>query len=338
MKESYLYKTLKGKKVQCQTCSHFCVLEPGEIGKCGVRKNEKGKLFVLNYDKVRDIAVDPIEKKPLYHFFPGSKTLSVATEGCNFSCGNCLNWRSSQGPKIDKEIKGRNISPERIVSFALEENCSSIAYTYTEPTIFLELALDTMKLAKKEGLANIWVTNGFMSEEALTNISPFLDAVNVDLKSFEDEFYQKVCGGRLKPVLSNLKKMKEEDIWLEVTTLIIPTLSDDPGTLKSLALFIKKELGEDVPWHIIGFSAGISWKMKDLPDASFKDLKRAYKIGKEVGLDFVYAGNFPGLDLESTFCPECGEVIIKRKGFQVEKKIEGRKCPKCNKEINLILK
>lgn len=339
MKESFLYKKLEEDKVQCKTCAHYCVIKLGERGVCGVRENRKGTLFVLNYGKAVSLGLDPIEKKPLFHFLPGTSTLSFATEGCNFRCSNCQNWRISQGPRMSgRRIRGEGISPEEIVKIAVERSIPSISYTYTEPTIFLEYALDVMKRAKKEGIKNVWVTNGFLSKEALDLIAPYLDAASTDLKSFSDDFYREICGGRLKPVLSTLKRMKEKDIWLEVTTLVIPTLSDGEENLRNIAEFVATELGKDVPWHVTRFSGAISWKMKDLPDTSVSSIKKARRIGKEAGLNYVYTGNIPGLSSENTFCAHCGELVLERSGFLVKRKDEKGRCPACGEKINLVLK
>jgi len=291
MEQVYLYKKLKEKKVQCQNCAHYCVVSPKNRGICGVRENIDGKLFALNYGKAVACHIDPIEKKPLYHFLPGTYSLSIATVGCNFRCLNCQNWDISQSSKPNKPVLGDDLPPEEIVKMALKDKLPSISYTYTEPAIFSEYALDTMKLAKKAGLKNVWVTNGFWSKELFSLISPYLDAVNVDLKSFEDEFYVKVCGGRLQPVLDTLKKLKEKKIWTEITTLIIPTLNDKEETLTKIAKFIRNELGPDTPWHVTRFSADVSWQLKNLPDTSIETIKKAQEIGLKTGLKHVHTGN-----------------------------------------------
>jgi len=300
MKEALLYKKLKNMKVQCQACAHYCIISPGKRGICGVRENQKGKLYSLVYGKAIAVHIDPIEKKPLYHFLPGTYSLSMATVGCNLACKNCQNWDISQGPKglslndspwPRTVIKGQSLSPEKIVQEALTNHCPSISYTYTEPTIFLEYALATMKLAKEKGLKNIWVTNGFMSPQTLELIIPELDAANVDLKSFDDDFYQKYCEGKLKPVLANLKELKRKNIWLEITTLIIPSLTDQTAMLKKIAQFIKKELGPETPWHISRFFPEVSWQLQDLPATSLASLEKAEQIGLQAGLKYVYKGN-----------------------------------------------
>lgn len=336
MKEAYLYKKLKEKRVQCQNCGHYCVIEEGERGKCGVRQNIDGKLFSLVYGKPCAVHIDPIEKKPLFHFLPGTYSLSIATVGCPLSCKNCQNYTISQGPKLTGKIEGEEIAPEEIVELALRNNLPSISYTYTDPIAFSEYALDIMKLAKKAGLKNNWVTSGFFSKELFDLISPYLDAANVDLKYFSEKDYQEYSGAKLKPVLDTLKWMKEKGIWLEVTTLIIPTISDDPQMLKKIANFIKNELGDETPWHVTQFCGAISWKLKHLPDTPIETLKKAYKIGKDAGLKYVYIGNVPGLSAESTFCPKCGALQIKRTGYYIERYDKAGKCSECGQDLNII--
>lgn len=357
MKESYLYKKLADKKTQCQTCAHYCVVVPGKRGICGVRENIDGKLYALNYGKAIAVNIDPIEKKPFFHFLPGSQSLSIATVGCNFICGNCQNHSISQGFKKKKEIPGDDLSPKKVVELAIKNNLPSISYTYTEPTIFLEYALDTMKIAKEKGLKNVWVTNGFLSKETFELISPYLDAANVDLKG-DDKFYQKNCGARLQPVLDTLKKMKnppslklrraKKNIWVEITTLAIPTLSDSEEMFRNIAQFIKKELGSGTPWHITQFSGAISWKLQYLPDTPVETLKKAYEIGKKAGLKYVYphhqcfgvgvyTGNVPGLASEDTFCPKCEEKMIERTGYSIKRYDKEGKCAKCGEKLNIIL-
>jgi pyruvate formate lyase activating enzyme len=337
MREALLYKKLLNKTVQCLNCAHYCRISPGKRGICGVRENQDGKLFALNYGKAVACHIDPIEKKPFYHFLPGSYSLSLATVGCNFRCDNCQNWDISQSPKPNKAILGDDLPPEKIVETALENNLPSISYTYTEPTIFSEYALDTMKLAKKAGLKNNWVSNGFWSKELFKIIQPYLDAANVDLKSSEDGFYVKNCGGRLQPVLDNLKTAKKKGVWIEITTLIIPTLNDKEKIFQDIAQFIKNELGAETPWHLTQFSGAISWKLQHLPETPVETLKMAREIGMKAGLKYVYTGNVPGLASEDTICPKCGTVAINRTGYHVERHDKVGKCPKCNEDLNLIL-
>ncbi len=291
MKEAYLQKRFKDGTVQCQNCAHYCQIEKGKRGICAVRENQGGRLYALNYGKAIACHVDPIEKKPFYHFLPNTYSFSVATVGCNFRCANCQNWNISQLPQMTQRIEGEELSPEEIVKLALKEKTPSVSYTYTEPAIFSEYALDTMKLARKEGLKNAWVSNGFWSKELFEMIVPYLDAANIDLKSFDNDFYLKYCGGRLQPVLETLKRLKEKNIWLEVTTLVIPTLNDKEENLKKMADFIKEELGSETPWHLSRFSGAISWRLQDIPDTPLATLKKAREIAEQKGLKNVHLGN-----------------------------------------------
>ena len=293
--ESYLYKKLQNNLVQCQTCCHFCVLKLGEKGKCQMRQNIAGKLMVLNYGEAVGLAIDPIEKKPLAHFMPGTYTLSFGTLGCNFSCLHCQNFFMSQAEEENLELKEyqaqriKEILPEKIVALALKEKLPSISYTYNEPTVFLEYAFDTMKLAHEKRLKNIWVSNGFMSLETLDLITPYLDAINVDLKSFSEKFYQEICGACLQPVLDNLIKIRQLGIHLEITTLIIPTKNDSKLELKQIAKFIVKNLDVDTPWHVSAFYP--SYKLNNLAPTSREKVLEAQKIGLVAGLKYVYTGN-----------------------------------------------
>lgn len=339
MKESYLYEKLGNSNVRCGTCAHKCLIADKMFGICGVRQNVDGSLYVLNYGKAISLSIDPIEKKPYFHFLPGTHSFSVATVGCNLICGNCQNWQISQLVKSDKSMLsiGQSILPKEIVAQAIKSKCPSISYTYTEPTIFMEYALDTMKVAKAEGIKNTWVTNGFMTEDTLNMIVPYLDAANVDIKSFDNDFYVKNCGARLDPILDACKRMKKRGVWVEITTLIIPTLSDDPEMLEKIAKFIFNELGSDTPWHVSAFSADISWKMRDIPDTPVKTVNNAYKIGKKMGLKYVYTGNVPGNESENTYCSNCRELVIKRIGYYIERFDDNGACPKCGKRQSLIL-
>jgi len=336
MKEVYLYKKLDDKNAQCQNCSHYCVIRPGKRGICGVRQNIDGKLCALNYGRAIAMNIDPVEKKPLFHFMPGSRTLSFATVGCNFRCANCQNYDISQYPKTHKDIPGDNATPEQIVQMALDNKTPSISYTYVEPTIFSEYALDTMKLARQKGLKNIWVSNGFMSEESRQMIIPYLDANNIDIKSFSDDFYKKNCGARLQPVLDTAETMKKAGVWLEITTLVIPTLSDDKKMLADIAQFIAKQLGKETPWHVTQFSGAISWKLEHLPDTPIETLKIAHRIGKDAGLKYVYTGNIPGMVSDNTFCPNCQTLCIERLGYTIRRHDEQGKCPRCGTELGII--
>ncbi len=330
MKEAVLYKKLEANEVSCFLCSHRCSnISPGSRGLCGVRKNIDGVLYTLVYGNVVAGNVDCIEKKPLYHFYPGSKSFSIATVGCNFKCDFCQNWRISQVPEEDIENVGYNLSPGRIVEKAKSTGCKSIAYTYTEPTIFFEYAFDTAKLAEKKGLANVFVTNGYMTPEAIKMINPYLDAANIDLKSFRDDFYVKVCKGHLEPVLESIKLMKKSGIWVEVTTLVIPEENDSEDELKDIAQFIAS-VGKDIPWHISKFHP--DYKYNNHGATPMKTLRKAEEIGRRAGLKHIYIGNAgEGLD---TKCHNCQHTLIKRQYFSIEENLMKRnKCPFCNAEI-----
>lgn len=337
MKEAYLYKKLEGKKAQCKTCAHNCVVLPGRRGICGVRENIDGKLYALNYGKAAVCNIDPIEKKPFFHFLPGTLSLSIATVGCNLKCANCQNYDISQEFKKEKEIPGEYLLPKEIVNLAVKNNLPSISYTFTEPTIFLEYALDAMKLARKAGLKNNFVSNGFMSLESAKLIIPYLDANNIDIKSFSDEFYRENCGAKLQPILDTCKLMKKSGVWVEITTLSIPTKSDSKEMFRGIAEFICEELGSETPWHISQFSGAISWKLQHLPDTPVETLELGYKIGKKAGLKYVYTGNVPGLPSEDTFCRKCGTIAIDRTNYIIHRHDKFGKCSKCGEDLNLIL-
>jgi len=332
VKEAYLFEELEDKKVRCNLCNHRCVIAEGKRGRCEVRENKGGKLYSLVYGKLISANVDPIEKKPFFHFLPGSTAFSIATVGCNFRCQHCQNYEISQMPKDQGRIVGREVEPKEIVRRAVEYGCSSISYTYTEPTIFFEYAYDTAEIAQGEGLKNTFVTNGFMTPEALEMISPYLDAANVDLKSFREDFYREVCSAHLRPVLENIERMKALGIWVEVTTLVIPTLNDSEEELRQIARFIRS-VGPEIPWHVTAFHP--DYTMLDKPRTPVETLKRAREIGFEEGLRYVYSGNVPGDEGENTYCWNCHRMIIRRWGFQVlEKRIEGGHCTFCGASID----
>ena len=331
--EAYLYEPLEDDKVQCLLCAHRCVIKPKGRGICKVRENKDGVLHALNYGRLIARGVDPIEKKPLFHLYPGSLSYSIATVGCNFKCRFCQNADIAQMPE-DKEglIMGTQVSPDEIVSDAVQRGCKSIAYTYTEPTIFFETAFDTAKLANQQGIKNVFVTNGYMSAEALEKIAPYLNAANVDLKSYSDEFYRRQCGARLAPVKETLMGMKQLGILVEVTTLLIPGLNTDPDELKDLARFLATSLGPDTPWHISRFHP--TYKLTDRPVTAVDSLLKAREIGLAAGLKYVYTGNVWGLPGESTFCSECGAMLIDRRGFTVnENRLHQGTCPDCNTPV-----
>jgi pyruvate formate lyase activating enzyme len=332
MKEALFYKKNPDKSVDCFLCSHRCHIKDGAYGICSVRLNKEGVLYSLSYGKVVAANVDPIEKKPLYHFLPGSKSYSIACVGCNFQCGFCQNWQISQA-KIAKELSlfEYRLTPQRIVEEAIANNCQSISYTYTEPTIYFEFAFETAKIAKEKGLRNVFVTNGYMSKESLEAIRPYLDAANVDLKSFREDFYRKICKATLKPVLDNIILMKKLNIWVEVTTLLIPGKNDSKEELSDIAEFIAA-LDKDIPWHISAFHP--DFEFAELPPTPPESLERGFDIAKKKGIKYVYLGNVYNDNRENTFCPACKKILLSRKGFFVEASaIKENRCPHCHQEI-----
>jgi len=338
MKEAVLYQKLKDNFVRCNLCSHRCLIANGKRGICSVRENQSGTLYSLVYGLAIAANVDPIEKKPLFHFLPGTKSFSIATAGCNFRCSFCQNWQISQinkGPS--GQIIGEELPPEKVVEEALKTGCRSIAYTYTEPTIFFEYATDTAKLAKKKGLANIFVSNGYQTPETIKEMKGLIDAANIDLKSFSDEFYRKICGARLAPVLESIRLMHQVGIWIELTTLVVPKQNDSEKELTQIAKFIAS-IDKNIPWHISRFHP--DYKMLDSSPTPLKTLTTAYQIGKKEGLNYVYLGNVITEDKENTYCPKCGNLAIKRIGYEIE--ILGvdkkGKCQKCKEELNIKMK
>jgi len=289
MKEAILYQKLPDNKVRCNVCNHRCLIKEGFRGICGVRENVKGILYALNYGKTIAAAIDPIEKKPLYHFLPGTEIYSFATVGCNLRCGWCQNWDISQNPKPMKPVIGENMTPEEHVRLALENGCPSIAYTYSEPTIFLEYALDTMKLARAKGLKNVWITNGYMTKETLDVILPYLDAANVDYKGPDDSVYKTYCGAKSKPVMDNIKYMVDAGVHVEITTLIVPGVNDKPEQIEQVAKTIFEVVGGKVPWHISRFFP--AWQMMDKPATPLDILEKAKEIGSKYGIKFIHIGN-----------------------------------------------
>ena len=330
MKEAFFYEKLEDNKVKCNLCNHHCIISQDARGICGVRENRDGKLYSLVYGKVIAYHIDPIEKKPLFHFYPGSVSYSISTVGCNFRCLHCQNYTISQYPKLYKDIPGEDFTAEDVVKEARASGCQSISYTYTEPTIFLEFAYDCMVLAHKEGIKNVWVSNGYMSEEALRFIAPYLDAINVDLKG-DDEFYKKICGARVEPVMKNIKLLHELGVWVEVTTLIIPELNDSEEFLRQTAKFLVS-IDPGIPWHVTQFYP--TYQLTDKPRTPPETLKKARDIGFEEGLKFVYIGNIPGEGGENTYCPKCKNLLIERFGFFINKiNIKESRCKFCGTPI-----
>lgn len=334
MIEARLWRPLKNDVVGCRVCNHFCTIAPKKRGLCGVRENRDGILYSLNYGKVAALNLDPVEKKPLYHFQPGTHTFSLGTMGCNLSCSFCQNWSLSQPPREGGEIKGRGFTPELLVDEAVRLKAASISYTYSEPTIFFELMQDAAALAKSHGLKNIMVSNGFMSRECLDELAVDIDAINVDLKCFSEEFYKEISGARLKPVLENLVYIKHTlGWWLEVTTLLIPGKNDSVEELDKLTDFLVNELGTDTPWHISRFHP--DYKMNNVAATKKDSLMTAFEMGRSKGLRYVYIGNMPGLDKQDTYCPNCDAMVINRSGFASTKPhiLNGR-CEYCGEKLH----
>ncbi len=333
-KEAYLFKPLSDGIVQCQVCEHFCAIKPGESGRCGVRRNIEGTLYLVVYGEAIAIHVDPVEKKPLFHFLPRGEILSIGTYGCNFRCPFCQNWQMSQVRDFDDQhdYLGRRATPTALVETCLQEHIPMLAYTYNEPTVFFEYTYDTAKLAHEQGIKNVYVSNGYMSRAALDMIGPYLDGINVDLKAFTEEFYRAQCQARLEPVKRNIAYIaRETDIWIEITTLLIPGLNDSEEELRAMARWLA-EVDPDMPWHVTAFHP--DYQMLDRPGTSQATLSRAYEIGKEAGLHYVYVGNVLDAERESTRCPNCGKKLIQRYWYNVQELWSERgRCDRCGYAI-----
>ncbi|HUJ16858.1 MAG TPA: AmmeMemoRadiSam system radical SAM enzyme [Nitrospirota bacterium] len=332
MKQAMFQEKKEGGKVLCGLCSHRCLIPDGKRGICAVRENRDGILYSLVYDKIIAQNIDPIEKKPLFHFLPGSLSYSIAAPGCNFRCLHCQNADISQLPhERQGDLPGQPILPRAMIDSARAYRCASISYTYTEPTIYFEIAYDTSLLAAESGLKNVFVTNGYITPEALKTLAPVLHAANIDLKGFTDNFYKKICGARLQPVLDAITLYKKLGIWIEITTLVIPGHNDSEAELRGIAEFIKS-VGEDIPWHVSRFHP--TYKLLDQPVTPVETLHRARQIGIDAGLRYVYMGNVPG-DGEDTRCWHCTKTIVKRTGFNVqENRIVDGKCSYCGSVID----
>jgi len=337
MKEALLYEKWEDNTIVCHLCAHRCTLHDGNTGICGVRQNQAGTLYSLVYDKVVSTHVDPIEKKPFYHILPGSFSFSIATVGCNFHCLNCQNAEISQWPKEHfGDLPGSQMSPEVIVNAAIRNHCDSIAYTYTEPTIYFELAYETAKIAHAQGLKNLFVTNGYMTQEALEMIHPYLDGANVDLKGFDAAKHQKLCGAKLEPVKETIARMRAMDIWVEVTTLVIPTHNDSDDELRQIAEWLSN-VDPATPWHVSAFYP--QYRLTHLPPTPAATIFRAVEIGKAAGLRYVYSGNVRGGESEDTWCAHCRKRLIHRWGFSVQENlITDGKCPACGTPLDGIFK
>lgn len=331
LKEAMLYEQLEKNDVKCNLCARRCTIRDGGVGFCLVRKNEGGKLYSLVYAKACSACVDPINKKPLSHFHPGSLVMSIATVGCNFRCRFCDNWVISQ----EKEISGYDFPPEQVLKAAKENGCQGISYTYTEPTIFFEYAYDTATLAHKGGLFNTFVTNGYMTTEAVRTIAPVLDAATVDFKGAGDpKFYKEFSSvPSVEPIYDSLKEMKKHGIHVEITNLVVPKIGDNLEIIRELATWVKDNLGRDTPFHLLRFHP--NYRLTEIPSTSLQTLEKACDLSKEAGLNYVYIGNVPGHRFENTYCPNCKELLIKRFSFEIVKwnLTEDMRCPACRKKI-----
>lgn len=328
MKEALYYKKLADKNVNCLLCPKNCVIPEGGYGFCHGRKNIGGRLYSMVYGNPSSVCVDPIEKKPLYHFLPGSTSLSIGTFGCNLACKHCQNWTISRAkpPESFEEL-----TPKALVEQAVDSGCKSISYTYNEPTIFFEYVLDAARLAKKKGIRNVIVTNGFISPEPLREWSKVIDAANVDLKAFNEKFYNEICSARLQPVLDALKILSKTNVWFEITSLIIPAKNDSFSEIKKMCEWIKDNLGVERPLHFTAFYP--CYKMMDAPPTPPETLKRARKIALDIGLKFVYTGNILSDEGSHTYCPKCKQPVIQRSYFSIiSNKLKNGKCP-CGERI-----
>lgn len=347
MKRAMLFKKLRNKEVQCLACSWYCRIKEGNTGICGVRQNLKGELYLLVYGIASAVNIDPIEKKPLFHFLPGTDIFSIGTVGCNFGCQFCQNWSISQATRNLKvrltkegdlkgmplEIKklGYELPPEKIIEYCLEHKIKSIAFTYNEPAIFFEYLYDTAKLAKQKGIKIVLVSNGYFSKEAVEKLKGFVDAINIDLKSFNEKFYKRIAQARLKPVLDNIKMFHNAGIWVEITTLLIPGENDSKKELIDIARFIKS-VSADIPWHITSFHP--DYKMLSKSATPYEKVKEAREIGRKAGLKYVYVGNIFDEESESSYCPKCGTLLISRSGFSSDLvNFKNGKCLKCSEVI-----
>ncbi len=332
---AWLSTKLEDGRITCDACNQHCKLSEGEYGICGIRKVEEGELRLLTYALAAAINVDPIEKKPMFHFLPGSKVFSFGTVGCNFSCKFCQNANISQYPKEHHhEVIGQSLSPVRAVELALEYGCKSIAYTYNEPVVFFEYTYDTAKLAHEAGLKNVYVTSGYETHKAIDTIAPYLDGMNIDIKGYSQSFYKDICGASLRPVLDTIEYAHKKGIWIETTTLLIPGINDSDEEIRSIAQF-QAALDPNMPWHVSAFHP--MYKMLNIPPTPFSTLQRAYQIGKDVGLNYVYVGNIDDKAHETTYCPRCGEIAIDRRGhigqYVTNHLIDKNSCPYCGTPI-----
>lgn len=321
---------LPDNAVRCHLCPHNCTIHEGKQGICQTRVNHQGELYTIAYGNPCSISVDPIEKKPLFHFLPGTDIFSIATAGCNFRCLNCQNWHISQSsPSM---LNNYDLQPEELVESALNQNTNSIAFTYTEPTVFYEYTFDTAKIAHEKGMKTVLISNGYINQKPLIDLCPYLDAANIDLKCFDDAVYRQITGGRLQPVLDTLKTLKEKGVWLEITNLLVPGYSDSPTMIQKMCDWLVENDFADTPLHFSRFFP--TYKLEQLAPTAENRLIEAKKIAEKSGMKFVYIGNIPGLRGENTFCPHCKQMLIERIGYIVKKNlIQNNLCPLCGTHI-----
>jgi pyruvate formate lyase activating enzyme len=330
LREVSFYKKLPDLKIECEICPKKCAIADLERGYCGNKENRKGTYYSLVYGKSCAAHIDPIEKKPLFHYLPATQALSIASVGCNFECKFCQNWRIAQ--YRPEQVESFDLPPEEVVSLALDRKCPTIAYTYTEPVVFYEYMYDTAQRARTKGVGSVMISNGYINEAPLVKLCTQLTGVKIDLKAFTENFYNDYCSGKLEPVLATLKTLKKTNIWYEIVVLLIPTLNDSMGEIRAMCQWIKAELGVTVPVHFSRFHP--MYKIKNLPSTPVKTLEQARTIAQDIGLHYVYLGNVPGHEGENTYCPGCGNVLIRRAGFHiVQNTLKAGNCPRCGRAI-----
>ena len=330
VREARYYKKLEEGRVECRLCPRKCQVADMERGYCGVRENREGQYYTLVYSRVVALNIDPVEKKPLFHFRPGNQALSLATVGCNIECKFCQNWNISQFRP--EQVRSTTVTPKQMVDVALERKVPVIAYTYSEPVIFYEYMFDTAIEGRKRGVDSVMISNGYILEQPLRDLVPHLAAIKIDLKAFTESFYRDSCSGELKPVLEALQLIAKLGIWLEIVVLVIPTLNDNPDEIKQMSRWIKSELGPDVPVHFTRYHP--TYKITNIPPTPVSTLERCHGIARSEGLHYVYCGNVPGHPTESTYCPRCEKTVIKRFGYSIlEKNLKGNACANCGQAV-----
>jgi len=331
LKEAMYYEKLKDLRIECQICPRKCQIADQERGYCGVKENRAGNYYTLVHSRPCTIHADPIEKKPLFHYIPGSRALSLATAGCNMECKFCQNWQIAQFRP--EQIRSYHLPPRDVIGLAKKENCNTIAYTYSEPVVFYEYMYDIARVGSQEGIGRVMISNGYINEEPLIELCKYLSAVKIDLKAFTEKFYRETCHGELKPVKKTLQILSKIGIWYEIVVLIVPTLNDSEKEIKEMCLWIRDSLGSDVPVHFSRFHP--TYKIKNLPPTPVNTLEWVRKVAMEIGLNYVYLGNIPGHPGENTYCPGCGKMLIKRVGFNIlQNSLMKGRCPHCDYSIS----